>query len=114
MDKFDTVTVIKKANIFFDGMVTSRTIYMEDGSKKTLGIILPGKYEFDTVDKEVMEILCGSMQVLIPGYEEWDTYFEGQSFEVPAGVRFAVYVTELTDYCCSYFKEKPLPMDDEE
>ena len=104
MDKFDNVSVIKKANVFFDGMVTSRTIYLEDGSKKTLGIIQPGKYEFDTADTEVMEILSGSMQVMIPDYEDWMTFFEGQSFEVPSGVRFAVYVTELTDYCCSYIK----------
>ncbi len=37
-----------------------------DGSMKTLGIMLPGEYEFNTAEKEIMEILAGDLEVLCP------------------------------------------------
>ena len=55
MSEFGNVTIIKKANIYFQGGVTSRTVIFEDGSKKTLGIMQPGEYEFNTSDAEIME-----------------------------------------------------------
>ena len=66
MDVFEQVTVVKKANVYYDGKVTSRTVYMPDGSRKTLGIILPGEYEFGTADKEHMEVLAGTLHVHLP------------------------------------------------
>lgn len=67
MDEFDNVKVVKKANIYFDGKVTSRTVHFSNGEKKTLGIMLPGDYEFGTDQREVMDILAGEMEVLLPG-----------------------------------------------
>ena len=57
MSEFKNVTAVKKANIYFDGKVTSRTVILKDSERKTLGIMLPGDYEFGTGDKEVMEVL---------------------------------------------------------
>lgn len=71
MDMFEHVTVIKKANVYYDGKVTSRTVFLEDGTRKTLGIILPGEYEFGTDEKEVMEVLAGTLHVMLPGEETW-------------------------------------------
>lgn len=105
MDKFENVTAIKKANVYFDGNVTSRTIYLADGSRKTLGIILPGQYEFGTDDKEHMEVLAGGLKVLLPDSDEWVLYKEGQSFDIPANSGFQVSAEEVSDYCCSYIKE---------
>lgn len=105
MDKFTNVTVMKKANIYFSGNVTSRTILFEDGTKKTLGIILPGEYEFGTADKERMEVLAGTLKALLPGKKDWETYGPGKAFEIPANSKFKVAASEPTDYCCSYFKE---------
>jgi hypothetical protein len=68
--EFSNVTVVKKANVYFDGRVTSRTVIFPDGSRKTLGIMLPGEYTFDTGAPEVMEVLAGSMTVLLPGRAE--------------------------------------------
>jgi len=102
MDQFDNVSVIKKANIYSDGKVTSRTVIFKDGSKKTLGIMLPGDYEFDTAKKEIMEILLGDLDVLLPGSEEWQTIKGGESFEVPADSEFKLKIKTTTDYCCSY------------
>lgn len=104
MDRFEKVTVVKKANVYFNGTVTSRTILFPDGTKKTLGIMMPGDYEFGTVDREIMEILAGDLTVMLPGSADWKRIAAGQSFEVPANSKFKLKITALTDYCCSYVK----------
>ena len=104
MSEFRNVTVIKKANVYCDGNVTSRTVVFADGSRKTLGIMLPGDYEFNTDELEIMEILSGELDVLIAGAQGWKTVNGGESFEVPAQSKFSLKVKNLTDYCCSYIK----------
>ncbi|MFH2059182.1 MAG: pyrimidine/purine nucleoside phosphorylase [Pseudomonadota bacterium] len=99
---FKNVTIIKQANIYFDGKVTSRSILFSDGSKKTLGIMLPGEYEFNTNDKEVMDIISGDLDVLLPGNDKWQTFKEGDSFEVAANAKFELKIKTITDYCCSF------------
>jgi hypothetical protein len=103
MSNFTNVTIVKKANVYFNGKVTSRTVLFADGTKKTLGIMMPGEYQFDTKEKEIMEILAGKIQVRLPG-EEWKSISEGQSFEVPANALFDLKVSEISDYCCSYIR----------
>jgi purine/pyrimidine-nucleoside phosphorylase len=102
MSEFKNVTVVKKANVYFDGKVSSRTVLFPDGSKKTLGIMLPGEYEFGTASKELMEILAGDLDVLLPEADGWKTVREGESFEAPAQSKFRLRVKSITDYCCSY------------
>ncbi len=104
MDEFKGVTVVKKANVYFNGNVTSRTVLFSDGSKKTLGVMLPGEYEFNTADKEHMEIISGELEVLIKGGAGWKTVRGGESFEAPANSKFELKVRKLTDYCCSFLK----------
>lgn len=104
MSEFNNVTVIKKANVYFDGKVTSRTIVFADGSKKTLGIMLPGDYEFNTADKEIMDILAGELEVLLPDADGWREVKGGEAFEVPGQSRFSLRVKTITDYCCSFIK----------
>ncbi|ATC95016.1 pyrimidine/purine nucleoside phosphorylase [Pseudoalteromonas tunicata] len=104
MEQFDNVAVVKKANSYFDGKVTSRTVIFKDGSKKTLGIMQPGDYEFGTELAEVMEILAGELEVLLPEQPEWQTIRAGDVFEIPAKKSFQLKVYSLTDYCCSYFE----------
>lgn len=100
--KFENVTIIKKANVYFDGKVTSRTILFPDGQRKTLGFMTPGSHTFGTEAEELMEVLGGSMDIKQQGEEAFTTYGEGQSFVVPANSSFDVVVTEYADYCCSY------------
>lgn len=105
MSQFDQVSVVKQANVYFDGKVTSRTVLFADGTKKTLGIMLPGEYEFGTDAKEIMEILAGDLKVLLPGQSEW-LHIQGEGeFTVPANSRFKLEITQVTDYCCSYIQE---------
>ncbi len=102
MSTFDNVSVTKLANVYFDGKVTSRTVHFADGSRKTLGIMMPGDYEFGTDAKELMEIQAGELEVMLPG-EDWQKIQGGQSFEVPANASFKLKIHTVTDYCCSYF-----------
>ena len=104
MSEFNNVTVVKKANVYFDGKVTSRTVIFADGSKKTLGVMLPGDYEFNTADPEIMEILAGDLEVQLPGAAGWKKVKGGESFDVPANAKFGLKIKELTDYCCSFVK----------
>jgi|TARA_Y100000385_G_scaffold191970_1_gene198552 hypothetical protein len=102
MSTFENVEIIKAANIYFDGKVTSRVVNFKDGSSKTLGIMMPGSFEFSTEKHELMEILAGELNVLLPGSESWKTIQSGDSFEVPAQSIFKLKVNSVVDYCCSY------------
>ncbi|MFA6144514.1 MAG: pyrimidine/purine nucleoside phosphorylase [Sulfurimonas sp.] len=104
MSSFSNVTADKKANIYFEGKVTSRTLHFEDGSIRTLGIMLPGEYTFNTGDKEIMEIMSGEMDVQLPDSQEWISITGPQSFDVPANSVFNLKVKTVSDYCCSFVK----------
>lgn len=105
MEQFNNVSVVKNANVYFDGKVTSRIVLFNDGTRKTLGIMLPGDYEFGTAAAEVMEILAGEMDVLLPTDSEWKKYKAGESFQVPADSKFKLQVKSVVDYCCSYIEK---------
>ncbi|MGD2118815.1 MAG: pyrimidine/purine nucleoside phosphorylase [Chromatiales bacterium] len=105
MSQFDNVSVTCEANIYFDGKVSSRTIEFANGETKTLGIMLPGEYEFNTGKKEIMDIQSGSVEVLLPDSSEWQSINGGESFEVKANASFKIKVNSVTDYCCSFIDE---------
>jgi Uncharacterized protein conserved in bacteria len=102
MSKFTDVSVVKAANIYFDGKVTSRTVEFGDGTMKTLGLMLPGEYEFGTSQPELMEITAGYLRYKLPGSDQWQEARAGDAFDVPGDARFNVDVKEVTDYVCSY------------
>tara|TARA_B110000261_G_C13033519_1_gene337273 strand:- start:611 stop:943 length:333 start_codon:yes stop_codon:yes gene_type:complete len=99
---FKNATVNKKANVYFNGNVTSRNIILSDGSIKTLGLMLIGEYEFNTSKKEIMDITTGELEVLIANTSEWILIKDNNSFEIPANSSFKVKVHMITNYCCSY------------
>ncbi|MBU0720044.1 pyrimidine/purine nucleoside phosphorylase [bacterium] len=103
MENFKNVNVVKQANIYYEGKVTSRTVAFEDGSIKSLGIMLPGEYTFGTNDAEIMEILSGDLDIKLPN-EEWKTLNTPETFNVPANSSFDLKIKSVTDYCCSYIK----------
>lgn len=104
MSEFNNVTIVKQANVYFDGKVNSRTIRFADGSSKTLGFMQPGEYTFNTADPELMEILAGELEVLLPGNDAWQTVTGGESFNVPGNAKFTMKVSVASDYCCSFLK----------
>ncbi|MCX7100775.1 MAG: pyrimidine/purine nucleoside phosphorylase [Methylobacter sp.] len=104
MSEFTNVTIVKKANVYFGGNVSSRTITFADGSSKTLGFMLPGEYTFNTGAPEIMEIIAGDLEVLLPGTEQWQTIKDGEAFDVPGNSAFTMKVKAPSDYCCSFIK----------
>ena len=100
---FKNVTVHAKANLYFDGKVVSHSIVLEDGAKKTLGLIYPGSYHFNTEQAEKMEIIAGECKVILDNFEESNSYREGQAFEVNAKSGFTIEVSKGTcEYVCSF------------
>jgi len=103
MSKLENVSIVKEANIYYDGKVTSRIVELPDGSTISLGIMLPGEYTFKTNEAEIMEMLSGDLEVKLPN-EEWKTLNTPESFNVGANSSFDIRVKTVTDYCCSYIK----------
>lgn len=102
MSEFNNVTVIRHANVYFDGGVTSRSLKFANGEVKTLGLMQPGEYEFNTDKKELMEIQSGDVAVQLAGENEWQSYSAGEQFEVAANSSFKITAKTVTDYCCSF------------
>ena len=102
MSQFDGVSVVKKANVYFDGKCVSRTVLFPDGSRKTLGIIFPSLLTFSTGAPERMEITGGVCRVRLEGETEWKNYEAGQSFDIPGDSRFEIETLEMLDYVCHY------------
>ncbi|WP_175834575.1 pyrimidine/purine nucleoside phosphorylase [Burkholderia anthina] len=100
--QFDNVSVVKRANVYFDGKCVSHTVLFPDGTRKTLGVILPCALNFGTDAAELMEVQGGKCRVKLDGSSEWQTYSAGESFSVPGKSRFDIEVLETLDYVCSY------------
>lgn len=100
--EFSNATVIAKGNLYFDGNVVSHTVFMEDGSKKTLGFIRPGSYHFGTEAAERMDISDGTCVVTLDGADSPQTVSEGGHFDVPANSGFTIEVKDGCQYVCSY------------
>ncbi|AOX99797.1 pyrimidine/purine nucleoside phosphorylase [Jeongeupia chitinilytica] len=102
MSQFDNVAVVKKANVYFDGKCVSHTIILSDGSKKTVGVILPGTYTFNTGAPELMEIEDGHCVVKVAGSAHPVEVIGGQAFNVPGNSSFDIEVTETLHYVCHF------------
>ena len=101
--EFKGVTAVTKANVYFDGKVVSHSILFPDGSKKTLGLIYPGKFHFGTDKAECMEIVAGSCSVKLDGQAAVNSYGAGESFDVPAKSGFDIEVgSGICEYICSF------------
>ena len=101
--KFNQATVTAKANVYFDGKVVSHSVVLSDGAQKTLGLIYPGSYYFNTDQAEQMEIIAGNCNVKLDGSEESNSYGENQSFHVPANSGFTIEVNDgICEYICSF------------
>jgi len=102
-EKFHGVSVVTKANVYFDGKVVSHTVHFADGSKKTIGLIYPGSFNFTTGAPEVMEIVAGDCRVRLKGESAWKNQPAGSSFAVPADSAFDIAVESgIAEYVCSF------------
>jgi uncharacterized protein YaiE (UPF0345 family) len=101
--QFAGVTVLTKANVYFEGNVVSHTVFLPDQAKKTLGLIRPGSYHFKTGAAERMEIVAGECTVTQDGATGTHRYAAGMHFDVPANSGFTIAVSSgLCEYICSF------------
>jgi uncharacterized protein YaiE (UPF0345 family) len=102
-ERFENVTAVAKANVYFDGKVVSHTVVLADGSRKTLGLIYPGSFHFGTDAAERMEIVAGGCRVKLDGASTWSEHGAGESFSVPAKSGFDIEVRAgICEYVCSF------------
>ena len=100
--QFDNVSVVKKANIYFDGKCVSHTVIFADGTRKTIGVIFPSSLTFNTGAPEIMELNAGKCRIRLKDEPEWKTYEGGQSFNVPGNSSFDIETLETLDYICHF------------
>lgn len=102
MSQFEQVTILKKANVYFGGQCVSHTVLFADGSKKSLGVILPSQLTFSTAAPEVMELIVGHCRVRLKGEPTWKDYAAGQSFAVGANSSFEIETLDALHYVCHF------------
>ena len=102
MSQFDNVSVEKKGNVYFDGKCVSHSVQFADGTRKTIGVILPSTLTFNVGTPELMEITSGTCRVKIGDEPEFKTYDAGDQFAVAANGRFVIEANEVVNYVCSF------------
>jgi purine/pyrimidine-nucleoside phosphorylase len=90
-----------KVNEYFGGTVKSIG-FKTTTLPATVGVMVPGEYEFGTSEKEVMTIVSGELKVKLPDSNDWKTYQQGDSFTVAAHKKFQLKVPVDTAYLCVY------------
>ena len=98
----DGVSVNPQANVYFDGKCVSHSITLADGTKKSVGVILPATLTFNTGAVEIMECVAGSCEYKLAGSDAWVTCGAGQTFSVPANSKFDIRVSDAYHYICHF------------
>lgn len=102
MSQFDQVSVVKKANVYFDGKCVSHTVLLTNGTRKSVGVILPSTLTFNVGAPEIMELIEGRCRVKLAGETAARDYAGGQSFSVPANSSFEIEALEPVHYVCHF------------
>jgi uncharacterized protein YaiE (UPF0345 family) len=102
MSQLDQVSVLTKANVYFDGKCVSHTVLLADGTRKSVGVILPSTLVFTTGAAEIMELVDGRCRVKLAGETEARDYQGGQSFSVPANSSFEIEALDAVHYVCHF------------
>ena len=101
-ETIDGVSVATTANVYFDGKCISHAITFPDGTKKSVGVVLPATLNFGTAAAEIMECVAGSCEYRLAGTDAWIRSSAGESFRVDANTRFDIRVNEPYHYICHY------------
>ena len=97
-EKIDNISVATKANVYFDGKCVSHGITFADGSKKSVGVILPATLTFNTGVAEIMECTAGACEYKLAGSDAWVKSSEGEKFSIPGNSKFDIRVAEGSAY----------------
>ena len=101
-DKIDAACVATQANVYFDGKCVSHSLTLTDGSKKSVGVVLPAELTFNTGAPETMECVAGACEYRLAGSSEWKKSGPGERFSVPANSSFRIRVTQAYHYICHF------------
>ena len=101
-ESFQSATVSTKANVYFDGKCVSHSLTLADGTKKSVGVILPASLTFNTGAPEIMELNAGKCRIRLQGEDTWTEYEGGQQFKVPGNSSFDIVTLEMLDYVCHF------------
>ncbi|TNF63548.1 MAG: pyrimidine/purine nucleoside phosphorylase [Burkholderiales bacterium] len=100
--RIDGVSVTTQANVYFDGKCVSHAITLPDGTKKSVGVVLPATLTFGTAAPEIMECVAGGCEYRLAGTDAWKTCQAGEQFSVPGNSSFEIRVSEAFHYICHY------------
>ena len=96
------VTLTTQANVYFDGKCVSHSFTLADGTKKSVGVVLPATLTFNTGAAEIMECVGGGCEYKLAGSDEWKSSGPGEQFSIPANSSFDIRVAEAYHYICHY------------
>lgn len=100
--QIDSVTVNTQASVYFDGKCVSHGITLADGTKKSVGVVLPATLTFNTGAPEIMECTAGSCEYKLAGSDAWLKSLPGDKFSVPGNSKFDIRVAEAYHYICHF------------
>ena len=98
----DSVTVGTQASVYFDGKCVSHAITLSDGSRKSVGVVLPATLTFKTGAPERMECTGGACEYRMSESDGWQSSMPGQSFSIAGDSSFQIRVTEAYHYICHF------------
>ncbi|MDQ3058700.1 MAG: pyrimidine/purine nucleoside phosphorylase [Pseudomonadota bacterium] len=101
-EKIDNVSITTQANVYFDGKCVSHGFTLADGTKKSVGVVLPATLTFNTGAPEIMECVAGACEYKLAGSDEWVKSLPGESFSVPGNSKFDIRVAEAYHYICHF------------
>lgn len=98
----DGVSVATQASVYFDGKCVSHQLTFPDGTRKSVGVVLPATLTFNTGAAEIMECVAGSCEYRLAGSDAWLTSTAGERFAIPAHSSFDIRVGEAYHYICHF------------
>ena len=101
-EKIDGVSVTTQASVYFDGKCVSHGITFPDGTKKSVGVVLPSALTFNTSAPEIMECVAGACEYRLDGTDAWLTNSPGEKFSIPGNSKFDIRVTDAYHYICHF------------
>jgi purine/pyrimidine-nucleoside phosphorylase len=101
-DTLSNLSVTTKANVYFDGKCVSHNITLADGTKKSVGVVLPATLTFNTGAPEIMECVAGSCEYKLAGTDAWVKSSTGEKFSVPGNSKFDIRVADAYHYICHF------------
>ncbi|MDO8755837.1 MAG: pyrimidine/purine nucleoside phosphorylase [Polaromonas sp.] len=101
-EKIDNISVTTQANVYFDGKCVSHGITFPDGTKKSVGVVLPSTLTFKTGAPEIMECVAGACEYKLAGSDAWLKSAPGEKFSVAGNSSFDIRVAEAYHYICHF------------